>query len=174
MPFLVHSSKNLHFWYNATFPLGFFLISTCLSGSLCYAVLVLVWRPWQEVLLAGVHCSAPATISHYCITGEMLLMDVMFVPGLCTSGSSFSGTGHWGIYTEPSPCYAGAISVVHCFSEPLQFTADREEGVENLLCPWTLSLFLLVISAGGKPPAFEWRVLVWKAWLNLAIIIILE
>lgn len=79
-----------HFWFTEIkisifgrtqlFPWNFF-ISACLSGLLCYAVLVLMWRPWQEVLLAGVHCSAPVTISHYCITVEMLLMDMVFVPG---------------------------------------------------------------------------------------------
>lgn len=67
----VSGTIQLFFWI--------FFISTCLSGLCCYAVIVLVWRPWWEVLLAGVHCSAPVTISHCCITVEMLLIDI---PGL--------------------------------------------------------------------------------------------
>lgn len=64
----VSGTIQLFFWI--------FFISTCLSGLCCYAVIVLVWRPWWEVLLAGVHCSAPVTISHCCITVEMLLIDI--------------------------------------------------------------------------------------------------
>lgn len=129
-PFLVHRNKNLHFWYKTTFPLDFFSVHTCLG---CYAVLVLVWR-------LGMRPSCLLSSCHHkplVLNSGMVLTDMVFLD-FCTSGSSFSGTGHWGICTEPSPCCAGVISAVHCFSEPLQFIADREEGVENLLCPWTL------------------------------------